>query len=260
MCSIKLELKIGSIRHYSVNRKKRCDEYRNSMVDPTMLSDEEWGSIYLAHSPVPPTVEERANDGWHKWLGARPQFDKQLRPITDTILFGTFTFKNTPLGISNSIPPTIGHSRRMLSRYIDEVLSAVPAVEKMFFVEEYGSVNNRLHYHGMFNLPAGGYMGSMSELISVIGGLWNHGYFKLEVERYTSGYYVAKYITKDNGNQPIFYADRSKKWSDSGTRMSPMWEHRATKELPNVWQTYWKEHMDTITDSMDSIEMKPLNS
>ena len=62
MCSIKLELKIGSIRHYSVNRKKRCDEYRNSMVDPTMLSDEEWGSIYLAHSPVPPTVEERAND------------------------------------------------------------------------------------------------------------------------------------------------------------------------------------------------------
>lgn len=238
MCSIKMEIKIGSLRTYSINRKKRCDEYRRSMVDPTMLSDEEWDSFYLAHSPKPPTVEEKADKAWHKWLGVRPQFDAKLRPITDTILFGTFTFKNTPLGISNSIPPTIGHSRRMLGRYIDEILSSVQAVEKMFFVEEYGSVNNRLHYHGMFNLPPGGYMGSVQELISIIGGYWNHGFHKLEVERYTSGYYVAKYITKDNGNQPIFYADRSEKWSDSGTRVSPMWERRAMKALPSVSLIY----------------------
>jgi len=243
MCSIKLELKIGSVRHYSINRKKRCDEYRKGMVDSTMLNNEEWDMFHLGHTPKPPTVEENANDAWHKWLGARPQFDKELRPITDTILFGTFTFKDTPLGISNSLPPTVGDSRRKLRKFAHEILSAVPAVEKMFFVEEYGSINNRLHYHGMFSVPTGGYMGTMPELISLIGGLWNNGFYKLEVEKYTSGYYVAKYITKDNGNQPIFYFDRSDKRCKIPT--SPMWAPRATKALLNGSPIYWKE--PTIT-------------
>lgn len=153
-----------------------------------------------------------AKRAWGQWLGARPEFGLDLKRIEDQYLFATYTIADTKLhgaSYSETIPPTVGNGRRAINKYAHNLHRNVPAITKMFFVEERGAVNHRLHYHGMLCMSGGVLDGTMPQLYKRIGSIWRRGFYEVEPE-IKPGHYLAKYITKEENDVPIMYYDFGK--------------------------------------------------
>ena len=214
MCKISCracrQRKVHDFCSYRISTNKGCYRYLNSL--PERVESDVIRLEYQADSLD-------AKRAWGYWLGARPEFDLKLNRIRDKFLFATYTIadrKVSGASFNETIPPTVGSGRRAINRYAHDLFSAIPAVTKMFFVEERGSANGRLHYHGMLCLSGGVQHGTMHELCKRVGSYWRKGFFEVE-EEIKPGHYLAKYITKEENDVPIMYYDFEKgiKWREA---------------------------------------------
>lgn len=212
MCGIKTTMTVGSLRFYEIKPRKGCS-YLPKEVAVKVFADKSSDKILKRHArnsiigtkPVELVdYGEKAKLAWSDWLGKRPTHGLDFKPLNDSYMFCTFTFRDTDMGV-----PTQGYAKRRTKWFANAVHKVAPDIAKMFFVQERGSENDRVHYHGLFYVPHGRLVGGMPEIIEDVAGKWHHGFSRVEEEYATSGAYVGKYLTKDENDQEILHYDFS---------------------------------------------------